>query len=68
MSKIQVVVKKDGVYFAIDHQSFLLDIRDDEDDSKKDREKRRRWFAKQLRVALKRLGTTGIDKRKAKTK
>jgi hypothetical protein len=64
MSKIEIVVKKNGVFFAIDQQGFMLHVDDDEDDSKKEQLKRRTWFAKQLRIALTRLGTTGIDKKK----
>jgi hypothetical protein len=52
-SKFKVTVSKNrGVKFSIDHQTFTLEVLDDPEQPKMERY---RWFAKQLRVALKRL-------------
>lgn len=58
--KLKVAVCKDGyrkgVSFSIDHQTFQLHI---EDDPEQPQMERYTWYAKQLRVALKRLQKEG---------
>jgi len=51
-SKFRVAVRRDGVRFSIDHQAFYLRVDDDDETPMMERY---RWYARQLRVALKRL-------------
>lgn len=56
-SSFIVVATSQDVKFSIDHQTFTVLI---EHDAERTRLERNRWFARQLRTALKRLQRGGI--------
>jgi predicted metal-dependent hydrolase len=53
-SKVKVTIKPRGVFFSIDQQTFHINT-GHEDEPKKVREEYFRWYARQLRIAFKRL-------------
>lgn len=55
VGSFKVTASDKGVAFSIDHQSFNVLTSIDEKDSKKEKLKINKWYAKQLRIAFKRL-------------
>lgn len=58
-SKIKVTATKRGVRFAIDQQSFDLKMPEN-DPSEMSAIAYHRWYARQLRIALRRLAKQGL--------
>ncbi len=55
VGSFKVIASDKGVCFSIDHQSFNILTSVDEKDSKKEKLRINKWYAKQLRIAFKRL-------------
>ncbi len=60
--KFKVYATKNYVHFTIDHQGFGLRVDHADDALSAEKLKRNRWYARQLRVALKRLAEFGNQK------
>lgn len=62
--KFKVWENTRGVFFSVDHQSFKVDYfpANKGDPEEKFNAPRRKWFVKQLKVALKRLADSGSKK------
>ena len=60
--KFEVYATKNYVHFTIDHQGFNLRVEHDDDALSAEKLKRNRWYARQLRAALKRLAEFGNQK------
>lgn len=62
-SQCEVRVKKQTekyeVHFRIDQQGFILHVPEDPDETQKWKRHYAYWYAKQLRIALKRLAKNG---------
>ncbi len=55
VGSFKVTASDQGVLLSIDHQSFNISTSADEKDGKKEKLRINKWYAKQLRIALKRL-------------
>jgi hypothetical protein len=59
VGRFRVTASEQGVCFHIDHQSFNVSTSADEKETKKEKLRINKWYAKQLRIALKRLKGSG---------